>query len=193
MSANSGIETTWFLPLWRLLIFLKLSFWSAFWRNSQYCGKVIGDCKGKETKHGPSSFAVNASSPSFSPPPSALFSQRQSCYNLHWTLDFLRDGVEHRHAMLTDCFICYHWGENRTVLPEGNLMTSFPWIHICECLLNCSVVSISLQSHKLWPTRLLCLWNCPGKNTRADCHFLLQEILPTQRAYTWQCFHIFSF
>ena len=27
---------------------------------------------------------------------------------------------------------------------------------------------------------LLCLWNCPGKNTGVGCHFLLQGIFPTQ-------------
>ena len=30
------------------------------------------------------------------------------------------------------------------------------------------------------PTRLLCLWDSPGKNTGAHCHFLLQGIVPTQ-------------
>ena len=37
-----------------------------------------------------------------------------------------------------------------------------------------SVVSDSL------PTRLLCLWDSPGKNTGVACHFLLQGIFPTQ-------------
>ena len=30
------------------------------------------------------------------------------------------------------------------------------------------------------PTRLLCAWNFPGKNTRVGCHFLLHVIFPTQ-------------
>ena len=30
------------------------------------------------------------------------------------------------------------------------------------------------------PTRLLCPWNFPGKNTAVDCHFLLQGIFLTQ-------------
>ena len=30
------------------------------------------------------------------------------------------------------------------------------------------------------PTRLLHLWDFPGKNTGMGCHFLLQEIFPTQ-------------
>ena len=43
-----------------------------------------------------------------------------------------------------------------------------------------SVVSDSLQPHGLQPTRLLCPWDFPGKNTRVGCHFLLQGIFPTQ-------------
>ena len=31
-----------------------------------------------------------------------------------------------------------------------------------------------------WPTRLLCPWDSPGKNTGAGCHFLLQGIFLTQ-------------
>ena len=38
----------------------------------------------------------------------------------------------------------------------------------------------TLQPHGLWPTRLLHLWDSPGKNTRVGCHFLLQGIFPTQ-------------
>ena len=37
-----------------------------------------------------------------------------------------------------------------------------------------------LQPHGLQPTRLLCPWDSPGKNTGVDCHFLLQGIFPTQ-------------
>ena len=43
-----------------------------------------------------------------------------------------------------------------------------------------SVVSNSLWPHGLQPTRLLCPCNSPGKNTGVGCHFLLQEIFPTQ-------------
>ena len=45
---------------------------------------------------------------------------------------------------------------------------------------GCSVVSNSLQPHGLNPTRLLCPWNSPGKNTGVGCHSLLQGIFPTQ-------------
>ena len=43
-----------------------------------------------------------------------------------------------------------------------------------------SVVSDSLQPHGLWLTRFLRPWHFPGKNTGVGCHFLLQEIFPTQ-------------
>ena len=33
-----------------------------------------------------------------------------------------------------------------------------------------------------WIVAPLCLWNSPGKNTGAGCHFLLQEIFLTQRS-----------
>ena len=45
-----------------------------------------------------------------------------------------------------------------------------------------SVVSDSLRSHGLWPTRLLCPWDSPGKSTGVGCHSL-QGIYPTQGSY----------
>ena len=35
-------------------------------------------------------------------------------------------------------------------------------------------MSNSVQPHRLQPTRLLCPWGSPGKNTGVGCHFLLQ-------------------
>ena len=43
-----------------------------------------------------------------------------------------------------------------------------------------SVMSDSLQPHGLQPTRLLCPWNFPGKNTVVGCHFLLEGVFSTQ-------------
>ena len=45
---------------------------------------------------------------------------------------------------------------------------------------SCSVVSDSFHAHRLQPTRLLCPWNSPGKNTGMGSHSLLQGIFPTQ-------------
>ena len=43
-----------------------------------------------------------------------------------------------------------------------------------------SVVSGSLWPLRLQPSRLLCPWDSPGKNTGVGGHFLLQRIFPTQ-------------
>ena len=63
-------------------------------------------------------------------------------------------------------------------------------IHPCVCIpihtrgyifsFSHSVMSDSLQPHGLQPTRLLCSWNSPGKNTGVDSHSLLQRIFLTQ-------------
>ena len=50
-----------------------------------------------------------------------------------------------------------------------------PCIHCCcRCCQVASVVSDSVRSHRQQPTRLLCPWDSPGKNTGVSCHFLLQ-------------------
>ena len=43
-----------------------------------------------------------------------------------------------------------------------------------------SVVPDSLRPHGLWPARLLCPWESPGKSTGVGCHAVLQGIFPTQ-------------
>ena len=51
------------------------------------------------------------------------------------------------------------------------------------CMLACSVTSVvssSLWPCGLLPTRLLCPWDSPGKNTGVGCHALLQGIFPAQ-------------
>ena len=50
----------------------------------------------------------------------------------------------------------------------------------CLLLFSHSVVSNSLRPHGLWPARLLCPWDSPGKNTEVGCHVLLQGIFPTK-------------
>ena len=47
-------------------------------------------------------------------------------------------------------------------------------------VLSRSVVSDTLGPRGLQPTRLLCPWDSPGKNTGVGCHFLLQGIFLTQ-------------
>ena len=65
--------------------------------------------------------------------------------------------------MSTPVFAPYIYGKER----EGKVTNS----QSCPTLYN----------HGLQPTRLLCPWDSPGKNTGMCCHFLLQGIFLTQR------------
>ena len=47
-------------------------------------------------------------------------------------------------------------------------------------MLSRLVISDSLQPHGLQPTRFLCPWSFPGKNTGVGCHFPLQGIFLTK-------------
>ena len=55
-----------------------------------------------------------------------------------------------------------------------------------ECVSG-SVMSKSLWPHGLQPTRILCPWNSPGKNTGVGCHSLLQGIFPSQESNPVSC------
>ena len=52
-----------------------------------------------------------------------------------------------------------------------------------------SVVSDSVRPRRRQPTRLLCPWDSPGKNTGMGCYALLQGIFPTQGSNPglWHC------
>ena len=50
---------------------------------------------------------------------------------------------------------------------------------VCVCVHALSLHN-SLQPHGLQPTRLLCLWNFPGKKIGVGCHFPLQGVFLTQ-------------
>ena len=73
----------------------------------------------------------------------------------------------------------------------------------CCCCCVASVVFDSVRPHRRQPTRLLCPWDSPGKNTGVGCHFLLHPILKKQiTAYKLHflitqefnyCFHFFMF
>ena len=63
---------------------------------------------------------------------------------------------------------------------EGRMDWEFGLSACCVRAKLTSVVSDSLQLYGLQPTRLLCPWDSPGKNTRVGCHSLHQGIFPTQ-------------
>ena len=53
------------------------------------------------------------------------------------------------------------------------------WVCVCVCV-NHSVMSDSLWPQGLYPARLLCPWNSPGKITGVGCYSLLQGNFWTQ-------------
>ena len=55
----------------------------------------------------------------------------------------------------------------------------YPPMNVCVCAKSLHL-SKSLQPHGLQPTKLLCPWDTPGKNTGGDCHALPQGTLLTQ-------------
>ena len=73
-------------------------------------------------------------------------------------------------------------GSNILILPvTGTLCPQ--WYNKAECVCVCVCVCARaraqlcptlLRPHGLQPTRFLCPWNFPGKNTGVGCHFLLQ-------------------
>ena len=55
------------------------------------------------------------------------------------------------------------------------------FVCVCMCVYVCLISHVQLfVIHGLYPTRLLCPWDSPGKNTGVGCHFLLQGIFLTQ-------------
>ena len=76
----------------------------------------------------------------------------------------------------------YHHSQDKG---QTHLPREFPLVHSC-CFLSSTLTPgnhqscPTLQPHGLWPARLLCAWDFPGKNSGVGCHFLLQGIFPTQ-------------
>ena len=64
-----------------------------------------------------------------------------------------------------------------------NLLSFHLFTFLTVHFLKVKVLVAQLCLTLLWPcgpTRLLCPWNSPGKNTGVGCHFLLQGIFLTQ-------------
>ena len=50
----------------------------------------------------------------------------------------------------------------------------------------------SVRPHRRQPTRLLCPWDSPGKNTGVGCHFLLQCVKVKSEAKSFSCVRLFA-
>ena len=51
---------------------------------------------------------------------------------------------------------------------------------LCMCARSLQLCPTLCDPHGLQPTKLLCPWDSPGKNTAVGCHALLQGFFPTQ-------------
>ena len=65
------------------------------------------------------------------------------------------------------------------LVQKGNIITGVNlqirwYVNLSGCCYVASVVSDSVRPQRWQPTRLLCPWDSPGKNTGVGCHFLLQ-------------------
>ena len=102
--------------------------------------------------------------------------------------------VSNNHFDRTENFmkrnISWRWPAN-SMLKYFRQGIRFPFsqlqIHlVCVCAELC----LTLRPHGLWPTRLLCPWDFPGKNPGVGRHTLRQGIFPTQgsnlRLLHWQ-------
>ena len=86
------------------------------------------------------------------------------------------------------CKIQFPVGEKSHLILEDHSSPSWNYEVLKSCFLfysfPCSWCSVSKSCPTLlWPhgpTRLLCPWNSPGKNTRVGSQSLLQGIFPTQ-------------
>ena len=58
------------------------------------------------------------------------------------------------------------------------------YVHACSVAQSCLTLCDPME-----PTRLLCPWDFPSKNTGVGCHFLLQGIFPTQGS-NWCFLHL---
>ena len=80
---------------------------------------------------------------------------------------------------------CLHYSvQSSSLASEEVLGESAYSAHACSAA---SAVPDSLRPHGLYPARLLCPWDSPGKNTGGGCHVLLQGIFPTQGLNSVSC------
>ena len=71
-------------------------------------------------------------------------------------------------------------------IPALKIGSSARFLQILSCVSR-SVVSDSLRPHGLWPTRLLCPWNSPGRNTGVGSHSLLQDVFQPRNQTRVSC------
>ena len=116
-----------------------------------------------------------------------VLATRNSCFFTEPTLPFMPGHCHQQPLALVHSFI------HLTSMFPGPTMCHALFIHLkgkaklmnkSMILQSCCLITksclIPLGPHGLQPTRFLCPWAFPGKNTGASCHFLPQGIFLTQ-------------
>ena len=77
---------------------------------------------------------------------------------------------------------CYFYWLKEDKMGRDGLpkMTLNSRVCVCVCVCVRSVMLDTLQPCGLWPVRLLCPWDSPGKNTGVGHHAFLQGFFPAQ-------------
>ena len=99
---------------------------------------------------------------------------------LEWvTYPFSRGTSQPRNWTRVSCivgrFFTRSLFKKRRIKLENSLYPIF-----CCCCLVMKLFLILLWSHRLWPTRILCPWDFPGKNTGVGCISFSRAIFPSQ-------------
>ena len=90
---------------------------------------------------------------------------------LHWQVDSLILAPPGKNfSIICNILTFFHSFHSSNLSVDYYEFSTFTRMSIvCVCV-SLSFVSNPLQFCGLWPARLLCLWNSPGKNTGVFCH-----------------------
>ena len=112
--------------------------------------------------------------PSFDYHPDNFQCQRgSSCYK--------REIFAQSGKLCTGIYVCIHIHvcphiDTHGYMHLGIYACMYVYMHCCLVTKSCPTLCNPMDQ----PSRRLCPWDFPGKNTRVCCHFLLQGIFPTQ-------------
>ena len=98
---------------------------------------------------------------------------------MKWPVILLNESGSYPSSSLTDSISRSQVPDPRADNTLSFLVELLHWIFFFLSV-SPSVMSGSVWSRGLWPARVLCPWDSPGKDTGVGCHFLLQMIFLTQ-------------
>ena len=83
-----------------------------------------------------------------------------------------------------------HWQADSLQLRNPGSPKALVSMCVCVCVFVFSHVWLFV-THELYPTRFLCPWKFPGKNTGVGCYFLLERIFltPGSNSYLLHLLH----